>query len=62
MHHAMLSMIAQQLHCNLIERSACGVNLRQYIYTVGIFLDHARDTAYLTFCPTQSFEDGLCMF
>ena len=59
--NAMRHMVTQNLFFNLVQRRADGIDLRQDLHAVAIFIDHAQQSADLAFDPFQTSDNGrLC--
>ncbi len=58
--HAMADMIFQYSFLDAPEGGTHRRDLRDYVDTVSLFLDHPRNPAHLAFDFVQSFEAGIC--
>ena len=55
---AVRDMVAQDLLLDALERRSGGGDLRDHVDAVAVFLDHAGETADLTFDAAEAFETG----
>jgi hypothetical protein len=51
----MADMVAKDFLLNAPERCAHGVDLRDDVDTVTVFIDHSRQPSYLSFDPAEAF-------
>lgn len=52
---AMANMVAKDFLLNAPERCAHGIDLRDDVDTITVFIDHFRQSAHLSFDPVEAF-------